>query len=134
MYSELIEVAGRTLAQNQRVRAHADELRVRTNTLILTYRVHRFRPISGASDAGEDDRVRRLLRECFAGTQKPKSYVGYSRGSVCQACGGVIKPAEIEYDVADGTAELRLDAACYALFSEAWGDRAASDAPAATDD
>ena len=89
MYSELIEVADRTLAQNQRVRAHADELRVRTNTLILTYRVHRFRPISGASDAGEDDRVRRLLRECFAGTQKPKSYVGYSRGSVCQACGGV---------------------------------------------
>ena len=74
------------------------------------------------------------MRECFAGTQKPKSYVGYSRGSVCQACGGVIKPAEIEYDVADGTAELRLDAACYALFSEAWGDRAASDAPAATDD
>jgi hypothetical protein len=64
------------------------------------------------------DRVRRLLRDFCALIEPPKSFVGFSRGSVCQACGNVIEPREIEYDVVARRSEMRLDADCYKVFVE----------------
>jgi len=38
-----------TLAQSQQVHDHAQRLEVETRNLLLTYRLHRLRPLSGAS-------------------------------------------------------------------------------------
>ena len=90
----------RLLAANRRVRAQSERLRAETTALVFTYRLHRFPRLSGASDTSDADLVRRLLRDFCAVIEPPKSFVGFSRGSVCQACGNVIKPSEIEYNVA----------------------------------
>src|SRR5215813_6343913 len=94
MQFDLIELADETLAANRRVRAHSDHLRAQTIALLFTYRLHRFPQVFGASDACEEDRVRRLLRDFCAVIEPPKSYAGLSRGSVCQACGNTIKSGE----------------------------------------
>jgi hypothetical protein len=60
--------------------------------------------ISGGSDAPENDRVRRLLHDLCSGDGRAKSYVGYSRGSVCQACGSAINRATSKYEVVTITA------------------------------
>ena len=128
MYSALIELADETLAANRRVRAHSEHLRAQTTALLFTYRLHRFSPIFGASDAGDDGHARRLLRDFCAVVEPPKSYAGLSRGSVCQACGKTIDPGDLEYDIAATESEIRLDADCYRVFSEEL--RAASEAGA----
>src|SRR5215468_3770032 len=83
MYSGLIELADATLAANNRLRTEAAGLRAQAKALRLRSRGPRFQPISGASDARQDHGVRRLLRDFFSGSDTPKSYAGYSRGSVC---------------------------------------------------
>ena len=85
MYSDQIELADDTLAANRRLRADSEHLHAQTTALLFTYRLHRFPHVLGASDAGGEDHVRRLLRDFCAGIQPPKSYAGLSRGSVCQA-------------------------------------------------
>ena len=117
-FADLIEVADYTLAVNRCVRAQSDTLRDEVGALFFTYRSHRFPQVSGASDTHVEGRVRRLLRDFCAVVEPPKSYVGFSRGSVCQACGNVIRLGEKEYDVVSGTSEMRLDDDCYKVFIE----------------
>src|SRR5262249_33478418 len=74
--------------------------------------------LTGPSDTDDNDRVRRFLRDFLVDQEQPRSYAGFSRGSVCQACGNVIKPRAVEYDVVAGKAVLRLDSACYRIASE----------------
>jgi hypothetical protein len=116
VYSELIAKVDATLADNMRVRIEAAESRVWLRTLLIKYRSHRFFYVSGGSDANDGDRVRVLLRDFCAADGPPKSFVGYSKGSVCQACGVTIKAGDLEYDLVTSTGELRLDATCYAIF------------------
>jgi len=116
--AEQIEVANQTFATNRSVRARAGALRTETSALLLTYRAYRFARIAGGSDVSDNDRVRRFLHDFCSGDGQSKSYAGYSRGSVCQACGSAIRPGDLEYDVVTTTAELRLDALCYAVFME----------------
>jgi hypothetical protein len=116
--SELIEVGNLTLAASRRICAQSDKLRDETNALSLTYRQHRFPQLVGGTDITDDYQVRRLLHDFCAGVGRPKSFVGLSRGSVCQACDNIIKPGALEYDVVVGTSELRVDADCYTIFAE----------------
>jgi hypothetical protein len=118
MYLLAIERADKVLATNTRLRAEAARHRWQTRELFLRYRRHRFPQLSGASDARDDGHVRRRLREFLSRAESPKSYVGPSRGSVCQLCGNTIEVNELEYDVAAGTSELRLDAECHQVFIE----------------
>ena len=124
MYSERseladqIELADETLAANHRVRAHSEHLRAETLDLLLTYRTHRFVAVSGGSDARDEKDVRRAMRDFCTVTVPPKLYAGFSRGSVCQVCGKIIKPGEIEYDAVAAMSEMRLDGDCYKLFME----------------
>ena len=118
MYSDVIELADEAFARNRRVRAHSEHLRAQTTALLFTYRLHRFPKMRGASDTGGEDCVRRLLRDFCAVIEPPKSFVGFSRGAACQACGNAIKAGEREYDVVAGTSELRLDEPCYKFFLE----------------
>lgn len=118
MYSTLIAEGDETLAASKRLRAHAAEARADANALRLRYRRHRFFYVSGGSDAIEESRIRELLRAFCARAEDMKTFVGFSRGSVCQACGNIIKPSAVEYDVVAGKAVLRLDLACYRIASE----------------
>jgi len=116
MYLEAIAVANQTLAVNKRLRADAAELRADARALLVKFRRHRFLHVSGGSDADDGDQVRALLRDFCTGDAPPKSYVGFSRGSACQACGGTINPGDIEYDLVTASATLRLDGRCYAVL------------------
>ena len=115
MYSEAIAVANQTLAANKRLRADAAELRADARALLIKFR-RRFLRVSGGSDADDGDQVRALLRDFCTADAPPKSYVGFSRGSACQACGGTINPGDIEYDLVTASATLRLDGRCYAVL------------------
>lgn len=47
------------------------------------------------------------------------TFGGPSRGGRCQACAREIPPGALEWDlVAPTMAEIRVDADCYALFTE----------------
>src|SRR5262245_17524884 len=116
MYSESIAVAAATLVVNKRVRAEAAELRAYANALRVKFRRHRFFYVSGGSEPNDGDHVRVLLRDFCTAEEPPKSYVGYSRGSACQACGRTIKPGDVEYDLVTPAATLRLDGPCYGVF------------------
>ena len=132
--SVLLDESEWALDHSMRVRERAAALQRAVRASLLTFRSHRFRPIFGASDAVEDNnRVRQFLRDCCSGNEPPKSYVGHSRGSVCQACGNVIKANDIEYDVATGTSELRLDAECYVFLIDRLA-AASHDSPDAAND
>ena len=74
--------------------------------------------VTGGNVAADDERVRRLLRRFLSGAERPRSYAGRSRGSLCQLCGNIIKPNDIEFDVAAGVRELRLDLVCHRAFVE----------------
>ena len=115
MYAQLIETGERTLTTSRMLCAQAEGLRATTRAVLLRYRAHRLGRLSGSSDA----HVRDVLREFCSGMDQPKSYVGYSRGSRCEACGKGIELQEIEYDVVTPAGALRLDATCYGLFLEA---------------
>lgn len=52
--ADQIELADETLATTRRVRARAEQLCAEVATLLHTYRSHRFRAISGASDAPDE--------------------------------------------------------------------------------
>lgn len=117
MHQEAIESANATLAASKRLRAEAVGLRAQSYALHLRYRSHPCPPLSGGSDASDDDRVRRLLDD-FCSGETPRTFVGLSRGSVCQACGSPIKPKELEYDIVTSASSLRLDAACHKVFLE----------------
>ena len=116
--SDLMEVAEHTFSVNFQLRARSHKLRDDLNALLFTYRLHRFPHLAGASDTRTDDSVRQLLRDFLSRIEPSKSFVGFSRGGVCQACGDTIKYGAIEYDVVAGTSELRLDADCYKVFLE----------------
>ena len=118
MYTTVIERADRTMARNERLRARAAHLVGDTRALLAKYRAHRFPRFSGASDITENNHVRVLLRAFVSRNGRPRSFVGYSRGSTCQACGNAIKPGDVEYDVVAGATELRLDEVCYKVFLE----------------
>lgn len=121
MYSELIQLGALTIAANKELRSEAATLRTHANAIranATRCRARRFRPMSGASDVRDDDRVRRLLRDFCAVIQPPKSYAGLSRGSICQACGNIIKAGDLEYDIVAATSEIRLDVDCHRIFIE----------------
>ena len=118
MYATVIERADKTMARNERLRAQAAHLVGDARALMTKYRAHRFPRFSGASDITQNDYVRVLLRGFVSRVGQPRSFVGYSRGSTCQACGNAIKPGDVEYDVVAGATELRLDEICYKVFLE----------------
>lgn len=128
MLQQAIESADAILAASRRLRAEAVELRVeaverRAQSYALQLR-HWSDPcphLSGGSDASESERVRRLLDEFCAG-DTPKTFVGLSSGSVCQACGSPIKPKELEYDIVTSASSLRLDGACHKVFIDSRTD------------
>jgi hypothetical protein len=105
------------LAQNRRARGKTAKLAQEARALIVTFRSHRFRPISGADDPADDgERIRRELR-AFASFGRPRTFVGQSRGSNCDACGRKIFIGEMEYDlVASNGKEIRLNSDCYLLL------------------
>ena len=114
MHQQLIEAS-------RRLRAEAVELRAQSYALHLRHRARRCPPLSGGSDAGDHDRVKRLLHD-FCSDETPKTFAGLSRGSVCQACGSPMKPGELEYEIVTSASSLRLDTACHNLFIESRTD------------
>lgn len=115
--SALLDQGAWVLARNHEVRERWATLSQETLDLILTFRSHRFRPIAGADDlADRRDQIRRGLR-AFASFGTAKTWVGPSRGAICDACGRNIAVDEIEYEiVARNGNEVRLDGDCYALL------------------
>jgi len=120
MDGDEIAIADEILSANTRLRQRVGELRANTVALMLRYRRHRFPQFAGASDNNDEPRVRELLRDLATRSVRPQSYVGYSRGSVCQACGNDIKVNDLEYDVVGNMCEVRLDAGCYERLIEQW--------------
>ena len=129
VYSHVIEAAEYAFAASRRLCAQSDKLRDELNALLCTYRMHRFPHLAGASDTRTEDSVRQLLRDFLSRIEPPKSFVGFSRGGVCQACGDAIKHGAIEYDVVAGTSELRLDNDCYKVFLDESRAVASADSP-----
>jgi len=113
--SALLDNGAWILHRSVCAREWADALQHEARELVLTFRTHRFRPILGASEADGREDVRRTLG-AFAACRPIKTYVGESRGSVCDACGSRILVGNLEWDVVATTMELRLDAACYLLL------------------
>ena len=128
-YLQAIETAHSTFTANRRVCAQSIRLRGQVNVVMLTYRAHRFPRISGASDTTAEAHVRRLLRDFVSRIEPATSFARFSRGSMCQACGNVIKHGEIDYDVVAGTSVMRLDADCYKVFVDETRAVAPDDTP-----
>jgi hypothetical protein len=84
-YSDEIAIADEVLSAKKRLRERVGELHANTVALMLRYRRHRFPRFTGASDTNDEQRVRELLRDLATRSGRPRSYVGYSRGSVCKA-------------------------------------------------
>jgi hypothetical protein len=120
MYSDEIAIADEILSANKRLRERVVELHANTVALMLRYRRHRFPQFTGASDTNDEQRVRERLSDLVTKSTRPRSYVGYSRGSVCQACGNDIKVNDLEYDVVGDMSEIRLDAGCYERLIDQW--------------
>jgi len=124
--STLLEDGDLALAATKILRETAAELRA--DAYRLRYRSRRFASIRGASDLdSEQHRIRELLRTFVSSGNTTRCYGGFSRGSICGACGQTIKRHDFEYDLALGAVELRIDQACYQLFLE---ELEAHDSPA----
>jgi hypothetical protein len=119
-YSDEIAIADEVLSAKKRLRERVGELHANTVAVMLRYRRHRFLRFTGASDTNDEQRVRELLRDLATRSGRPRSYVGYSRGSVCKACGNAIKVNDLEYDVVGDMSEIRLDAGCYERLIDQW--------------
>ena len=115
--SALLDDGSWVLAQNHRAREQTAKLAQEASALIVTFRPHRFRPIAGADDLTDESQwIRRGLR-AFAKFGIAKTWVGPSRGAVCDVCGGKIPVGEQEYElVASNGNEIRLNGDCYALL------------------
>jgi len=99
----LLQEGARTLAESQRAQDHSRRLEVETRELILTYRAHRVRPISGGSlevptpDGPEPDDV-------FTRT--------------CDICGREILPDAHEYEIVFSALTFVLDRDCFGLWQD----------------
>ena len=115
--SALLDDGAWVLAQNRHAREETAKLAHEARALILTFRSHRFLPIAGADDLTDlSERIRRGLR-AFATFGIAKTWVGPSRGALCDVCGTKIAVDEIEYElVASNGNEIRLDGDCYELL------------------
>src|SRR5262245_28264658 len=97
--SALLDQGTWVLARNQQLRERWAMLSRETLDLILTFRSHRFRPIAGADGVDDEhERTRRGLR-AFATFGIAKTWVGPSRGAVCDVCGRKIAVDMIEYEL-----------------------------------
>lgn len=114
--SRLLDVGVRAFARSRQLCEQAAGLQREARELVLTFRMHRFRPMLGSSDVDGPDGLRQRLG-AFAAFGVEKTYVGLSRGATCGACSAQIFAGDVEYDVivARG-AEIRLDGACYLIL------------------
>jgi len=113
--SALLDDGARTLAESRRAVDRATRLQQQTRELLIAYRSHRFRVISGSndlSDAGRHSVLRVLASE------STRTFVGLSRGAACMLCGSRIKSDELEYQIEAVSLAVTLDFGCYRLFSE----------------
>ena len=145
LYSQLIEIAQETLAENRRLRVRTTELRAEVTAILFRYCRNRFPQFSGASDAGDTalpstvaTDVATMLRNKVRSGLLPfppdppeKCYVGKGTRRPCDGCDVVIRPDEIEYelDVADGRV-VRFHAECLAAWHAARAERLTTPEPA----
>jgi hypothetical protein len=120
--ADLLDKGSWALAQCEQVRADSIRLREEARELVLTFRSHRLRLVSGASDTGnahvgkEDALVHRLRAVALLGTVK--TYVGLSRGGMCSLCHRNIAEGDMEYELVEDVLEVCLDADCYRRLHE----------------
>jgi hypothetical protein len=124
MDSQIIEMA-EALYANRVVRAEAARLRAVARAQRLRSRCHRGHE---ADEIYDEDKLRRVLCDFVSTIDPVQSWAGYSRGSVCQACGTGIEPNELEFYIATESAQLRLDLACYSTLTE-WRAENSGDDP-----
>jgi hypothetical protein len=120
----LLDTGAWTLIASRRVMTDARRLEVEIRELMLTYRAHRFRPISGGGgDAaaiprgdGGPDRVRARLR-MLVGSEVPKIYAGYTTvRRACDVCGREIVKGGHAYEITFCALTFRLDRDCFGLW------------------
>lgn len=115
--SALLDDSTWTLAQSRRAIEHAAGLEQQTRELVLTYRSHRVRAISGGSDQLSNEGRRTVIRAVAA--HPTKTFFRLSRGRTCTLCGETIKRKAFEYAIEAKTVSMTLDVECYSLFLEA---------------
>lgn len=123
--ADLLADGAWALAESRRLRDSSRRLGIETRALLLTYRPHRLRLVTGGRD-GDDERAEHDILRSFAVYPAVKTFVGLSRGGHCAVCGGLIKPNEIEYDIEAGQSNITVDHKCYELFMEEMAKRPAA--------
>jgi hypothetical protein len=121
MYLQAIELADQTLTANLRLRSQAADLVADAKALMITYRRHRFPQLCGGDATGRDDRARAIIRRFCSGSERPTCFVRLSHGGLCPACGNLMKPDAVEYNLVTAVWSLRLDEACHKIFFEEFG-------------
>jgi hypothetical protein len=121
----LLNTGAWTLNASCRVMTDARRLEVQVRELMLTYRAHRFRPISGGGDEaaiprgnGGPDRARARLR-LMVSSELPKIYAGYTTvRRACDVCGREIVKGGHAYEITFCALTFRLDRDCFGLWQD----------------
>ena len=121
----LLDDGAWALAESQRAVAHSCRLQVATRELVLTYRPHRVRPISGGSrqipttdGLGPDD-LRARVRLLVNPHETPKLFSGYSTApGPCDICGGEIARGAHEFEIVFSALTFVLDRECFGLWQD----------------
>jgi hypothetical protein len=123
MDAQILEMA-ETLYANHRLRAEAAKLRAEARAQRLRARCRREHE---PDEIYDEEELRRVLCDFVSTTDPVPSWAGYSRGSVCQACGTGIEPNELEFYIATESDQLRLDLACYSTLTDWRGENTGDD-------
>jgi hypothetical protein len=105
-----------------RISAGVFELRLDTTC----YRLFMEEAAQGRSEPGDEQHLHELVVRMFAarGDVMTGSSAGKGGGR-CTLCGKAIKAGQAEYEVQSSGAKIRLDIACYRVFSTALATRPA---------
>ena len=129
----LLDNGAWALAESQRAVAHScrldrqrrsdDPVQVATRELVLTYRPHQVRPISGGSrqipttDGRGPDDLRARVRLLVNPHETPRLFSGYSTApGPCDICGREIARGIHEFEIVFSALTFVLDGECFGLW------------------
>ena len=120
----LLDTGAWTLSASRRAVTDARRLEVDVRELMLTYRAHRFRSISGGgaepalpSGDGAPDHLRARLRLLVTRHEDPRIYAGYNAARrACDVCGREIVKGAHEYEIAFSALTFTLDRDCFGFW------------------
>ena len=121
----LLDDGAWTLTENARANEHARRLRAQARDLLLTYRHHRMRLLSGGDGSlpdgstSNDDGLRARVRLLRKPHETTALRVGpCTKTRPCDLCGKTIVPGKNQFAIQNAERTFHLDDECFKVWQE----------------